>query len=92
MNSLPLLSEIVSYLIPAGGAYAWFAAGRLRKAHIRKADLDADNAWRQFYKDLVSDMKSEISELKQEVLQLKTIVESYKETCNNCPNKNARHE
>lgn len=85
---MPPLTEIISYLVSVGGAYAWFAAGRMRKAGIRKAEVDADNAWRQFYKDLVSDMKSEIGELKHEVFMLRAIVERYKATCDNCPIKN----
>ncbi|MGQ2984014.1 hypothetical protein [Flavobacterium sp.] len=85
---MPPIAEIINYLVSAGGAYAWFAAGRLRKAGIRKAEVDADNAWRQFYKDLVSDMKTEIGQLKHEVFMLRATVEKYRQTCDNCPTRN----
>ena len=64
---MPPLSEIFPYVVSIGGAYAWFAANKLRQAVLKKADLEVDSGWRQFYKDLMSDMKSEIAEMKQEI-------------------------
>lgn len=81
-----MIAEILPYVVSAGGAYAWLRAANLRKSEALKAEIDADNTWRLFYKELVSDMKTEIGELKQEVFMLREIVESYKATCDGCPN------
>ncbi len=84
---MPPLSEIFPYAVSLGGAYAWFAANKLRQAGLKKANLEVDSGWRQFYKDLVTDMKAEIGEMKQEIFMLQKVVESYKESCDGCPNK-----
>lgn len=86
------LSEIFPYIVSGGGIYAWIIAGKLRRAQLRKAELDVDNSWRQFYKDLVSDMKNELEEMKQEIFRLRQTVENYKASCDKCPNKKSIHE
>lgn len=87
---MPPISEIFPYLVSAGGAYAWLTARKLRHAQQRKVDIEVETVWREFYKGLVSDMKAEIGELKQQIFMLRKVVESYKETCDNCPNKKTK--
>ncbi len=78
--------DIIAYLVSAGGAYAWFSASRLRRAAQKKTELEVDSGWRQFYKDLLSDMKGEIEAMKKEIFMLRQVVEGYKESCDGCPN------
>jgi hypothetical protein len=87
---MPPIAEIFPYVVSAGGAYAWFVANKLRQAGLRKANIEVESSWQMFYKGLVSDMKTEIGEMKQEIFMLRQIVESYKASCDGCPNKKSQ--
>lgn len=90
---MPSLSEIFPYFVSAGAAYAWFRESNLRKANEKKAEADVYSTWREINRvtiaeqlELIKDMKQEMVEMREEIFMLRKIVESYKATCDGCPN------
>lgn len=84
---IPPLSEIFPYIVSAGGAFAWVAAYNTRKASRRKMELEADAQWQEIYRGIIGDLRLEVGQLKEQIFMLRETVESYKATCDGCPNK-----
>lgn len=87
------ISEIFPYIVSAGGAYAWLRASKFRRSNEQKAEADVYSSWREINRttiaeqlELIKDMKREMGEMRQEIFMLREIVESYKASCDGCPN------
>lgn len=79
-----LIISIAPWLVSAGTAVGWIAMQKQRSASYTKQV-------QEIYQQFVQDTSMEIGQLKEEIKMLRKVVESYKETCDGCPNnKNKR--
>lgn len=82
-----MLIDILPYFVSAGGAAAWLAAWRLRKSAADLSSATALDMMQKVYQQFILDTAVEIGQMKEEIKMLREVVESYKSTCDNCPNK-----
>jgi hypothetical protein len=84
------IAPYVAGLFSAGGAVSLIFARKERRAAQDIASGNAVDIMQKVYAQFIKDTAVEIGQLKEEVKMLRAVVESYKQTCDNCPNKNNR--
>lgn len=93
--------QITSIVLGSGGFLSMLYAKRERKAAaqereatVKEREANADlltanvaKVSQEVYNGIIDNLRKEILELKNDVLMLRKIVESYKNTCDNCPQR-----
>lgn len=93
--------DLIAIVLGSGGVLSMLYAKRERKAAAQEreatakereanADLLTANVAKvsqEVYNGIIDNLRKEILELKNDVLMLRKIVESYKNTCDNCPQR-----
>lgn len=86
--------DILVIVFGSGGFLSLLYAKRERKAAAKEREANADliasnvaEVSQKVYQGIISDLKKEVEGLRQEVYMLREVVQSYKQTCDNCPQR-----
>lgn len=82
-----VLPTVIGSIIGTGGLVSLFMARKERKAAQNLTAGNALDIMQKVYAQFVKDTEFEIGQMKEEIRMLRKVVEKYKETCDNCPNK-----
>lgn len=76
------------YIASAGaGAFSYFLTSKLRTANLKKLNVETEAGWQAIYQGIIADLRNEVGELREQVFMLRETVQSYKNTCDNCPQR-----
>lgn len=78
--------QALPILMGGGGFLSLLMARRERRAAANLNNTNAVEIMQKVYSQFVKDTAIEINMLKEEIKRLRKVVESYKATCNGCPN------
>lgn len=78
--------NLLPALVGAGGVLSLIMAKRERKAAANLSNANAVDIMQKVYSQFVKDTAVEINELKEEIKMLRKVVESYRSSCQGCPN------
>lgn len=85
---IKIITDFMPYIASAGaGAFSYFLTSKLRTANLNKIRVETEAGWQAIYQNIIEDLKKEMGEMKEEIFMLRKIVESYKNTCDNCPQR-----
>jgi|GEM_PF-5656996 len=82
-----IVAAIISVAFGGGGLLSLILAKKERKAAADMKSANALDIMQKVYQQFVNDTAVEIYQLKEEIKILRAVVEGYKATCDNCPNK-----
>ena len=82
-----IIATLASVAFGGGGLLTFILAKKERKAATDMKSANALDIMQKVYQQFVNDTAIEICQLKEEIKMLRAVVEGYKTTCENCPNK-----
>lgn len=85
---IKLLTDILPYVASAGaGAVSYVVTGKLRQANVKKINVETEAVLQTIYHGIIDELRKEIGDLREQVFMLRETVNSYKNTCDNCPQR-----
>ena len=76
------------YIASAGaGAFSYFLTSKMRAANLKKLNVETEAGWQEIYHGIIAELRKEVGDLREQVYMLRETVKSYKNTCDNCPQR-----
>jgi flagellar biosynthesis chaperone FliJ len=81
-----ILLQLFPAVLGGSGIISLMLARKERRAAANLSNTNAVDIMQKVYQQFVKDTALEINQLREEIKRLRTVVENYKNTCQECPN------